>query len=111
MLGSQFRRPGGHGRQAACDPFGLPHVRCVLAAWLLDHDVTTYEHLAQLFAGHPYGAITREDWLDNTRAVPFVVPGEGRSAREQGTGKVREARGGQASGACRRVARRSGGRA
>ena len=32
---------------------------------LLDHDATTYEHLAQLFAGHPYGAITRDDWLDN----------------------------------------------
>jgi hypothetical protein len=35
------------------------------AAWLLDHDATTYEHLAQLFAGHPYGAITRDDWLEN----------------------------------------------
>ena len=35
------------------------------AAWLLDHDATTYEHLARLFAGHPYGAITRDDWLDN----------------------------------------------
>jgi pimeloyl-ACP methyl ester carboxylesterase len=37
-----------------------------LAAWLLDHDATTYEHLAQLFAGHSYGAITRDDVLDNT---------------------------------------------
>jgi hypothetical protein len=25
-----------------------------------------YEHLAQLFAGHPCGAITRDDWLDNS---------------------------------------------
>jgi hypothetical protein len=36
-----------------------------LAAWLLDHDETTYKHLAHLFAGHSYGAITRDDWLDN----------------------------------------------
>ena len=27
---------------------------------------TTYEHLTRLFTGHPYGAITRDDWLDNT---------------------------------------------
>jgi hypothetical protein len=32
----------------------------------MDHDTTTYEHLAGLFAGQPFGAITRDDWLDNT---------------------------------------------
>ena len=32
----------------------------------MDHDTATYEHLAGLFAGQPYGALTREDWLDNT---------------------------------------------
>ena len=37
-----------------------------LAAWLLDHDAGTYEHLARLFTGQLYGAITRDDWLDNT---------------------------------------------
>jgi hypothetical protein len=37
-----------------------------LAAWLLDHDATTYGHLARLFAGQLFGAITRDDWLDNT---------------------------------------------
>jgi hypothetical protein len=26
----------------------------------------TYEHLAQLFAGGSHGAISRDDWLDNT---------------------------------------------
>jgi hypothetical protein len=46
-----------------------------------------------------------------TTAVPFVEPGEGRSAGEQRAGEVREARGGRASGACRRSGRRSGGRA
>jgi pimeloyl-ACP methyl ester carboxylesterase len=51
-------RPQTIGYSLADTPVGL-------AAWLLDHDATTYEHLAQLFAGHPYGAITRDDWLDN----------------------------------------------
>ena len=46
--------------------YGLADTPVGLAAWLLDHDATTYGHLARLFAGHPYGAITRDDWLDNT---------------------------------------------
>ncbi len=43
--------------------------RCLAARWCPDparQRVGTYEHLAQLFAGQPYGAITRGDWLDNT---------------------------------------------
>jgi pimeloyl-ACP methyl ester carboxylesterase len=55
----QGTRPQTIGYSLADTPVGL-------AAWLLDHDATTYAHLAQLFAGAPYGAITREDWLDNT---------------------------------------------
>jgi pimeloyl-ACP methyl ester carboxylesterase len=55
----QSTRPQTIGYSLADTPVGL-------AAWLLDHDATTYERLAQLFAGHPYGAITRDDWLDNT---------------------------------------------
>jgi pimeloyl-ACP methyl ester carboxylesterase len=55
----QGTRPQTIGYSLADTPVGL-------AAWLLDHDTTTYEHLAQLFAGQPYGAITRDDWLDNT---------------------------------------------
>jgi pimeloyl-ACP methyl ester carboxylesterase len=55
----QGTRPQTIGYSLADTPVGL-------AAWLLDHDATTYGHLAGLFAGQPYGAITREDWLDNT---------------------------------------------
>ena len=55
----QGTRPQTIGYSLADTPVGL-------AAWLLDHDATTYEHLAQLFTGQPYGAITRDDWLDNT---------------------------------------------
>ena len=55
----QGTRPQTIGYSLADTPAGL-------AAWLLDHDTGTYEHLARLFAGHPDGAITRDDWLDNT---------------------------------------------
>jgi pimeloyl-ACP methyl ester carboxylesterase len=55
----QGTRPQTIGYSLADTPIGL-------AAWLLDHDATTYGHLARLFAGQPYGAITRGDWLDNT---------------------------------------------
>jgi pimeloyl-ACP methyl ester carboxylesterase len=55
----QGTRPQTIGYSLADTPVGL-------VAWLLDHDAATYGHLAQLFAGHPFGAITRDDWLDNT---------------------------------------------
>jgi pimeloyl-ACP methyl ester carboxylesterase len=55
----QGTRPQTIGYSLADTPVGL-------AAWLLDHDAGTYEHLTQLFAGRPFGAITRDDWLDNT---------------------------------------------
>jgi len=57
-------RPQTIGYSLADTPVGL-------AAWLLDHDATTYQHLVQLFAGQPYGAITRDDWLDNTSLYWF----------------------------------------
>jgi len=61
----QGTRPQTIGYSLADTPVGL-------AAWLLDHDATTYEHLARLFAGQPYGAITRADWLDNTSLYWFT---------------------------------------
>jgi len=46
--------------------YGLADSPVALAAWMLDHDVASYEHLAKLFVdGEPYGAITRDDVLDN----------------------------------------------
>jgi pimeloyl-ACP methyl ester carboxylesterase len=56
MMGT---RPQTVGYLLADTPVGL-------AAWLLDHDTITYAHLARLFAGQAYGAITRDDVLDNT---------------------------------------------
>jgi pimeloyl-ACP methyl ester carboxylesterase len=61
----QGTRPQTIGYSLADTPVGL-------ASWLTDHDATTYEHLAGLFAGHPYGAITRDDWLDNASLYWFT---------------------------------------
>jgi pimeloyl-ACP methyl ester carboxylesterase len=62
MMGT---RPQTVGYLLADTPVGL-------AAWLLDHDTTTYAHLARLFGGQPYGAITRDDVLDNTSLYWFT---------------------------------------
>ena len=46
--------------------YGLADSPVALAAWMIDHDVTSYGHLAKLFLeGKPYGDLTRDDILDN----------------------------------------------
>jgi pimeloyl-ACP methyl ester carboxylesterase len=61
----QGTRPQTIGYSLADTPVGL-------AAWLLDHDPASYEHLAQLFAGHHFGAISRDDVLDNISLYWFT---------------------------------------
>jgi pimeloyl-ACP methyl ester carboxylesterase len=45
--------------------YGLADSPIGLAAYLLDHDALSYGHIAELFAGQPYGDLTRDDILDN----------------------------------------------
>jgi pimeloyl-ACP methyl ester carboxylesterase len=46
--------------------YGLADSPVALAAWLIDHDVASYAHIAKLFVdGEPYGDLTRDDILDN----------------------------------------------
>jgi pimeloyl-ACP methyl ester carboxylesterase len=46
--------------------YGLADSPIALAAWMFDHDVTSYGHIADLFLdGTPYGDLTRDDILDN----------------------------------------------
>jgi pimeloyl-ACP methyl ester carboxylesterase len=54
----QARRPQTVGYSLAESPVGL-------AAWLLDHDPHSYEQIAHAFEGHPEGALTRDEILDN----------------------------------------------
>jgi hypothetical protein len=46
--------------------YGLADSPIAFAAWMIDHDVASYGHLAKLFLdGEPYGDLTRDDILDN----------------------------------------------
>jgi pimeloyl-ACP methyl ester carboxylesterase len=46
--------------------YGLADSPVSLAAWMVDHDVASYGHIAKLFVdGKPYGDLTRDDILDN----------------------------------------------
>jgi pimeloyl-ACP methyl ester carboxylesterase len=46
--------------------YGLADSPVALAAWMLDHDVASYGHIAKLFVDEePYGDLTRDDILDN----------------------------------------------
>jgi pimeloyl-ACP methyl ester carboxylesterase len=46
--------------------YGLADSPIALAAWMIDHDVASYSHIVRLFVdGEPYGALTRDDILDN----------------------------------------------
>ncbi len=61
-------RPQSIGYSLADSPAGL-------AAWMIDHDPRSYAHIAQLFVGHPFGAITRDDLLDNITLYWFTNSG------------------------------------
>jgi pimeloyl-ACP methyl ester carboxylesterase len=46
--------------------YGLADSPVALAAWMIDHDVASYGHIAKLFVDEePYGDLTRDDILDN----------------------------------------------
>ena len=46
--------------------YGLTDSPVGLAAWVIDHDTVSYEHISHLFVdGHPFGDLTRDDILDN----------------------------------------------
>jgi len=51
-------RPQTIGYNLADSPVGL-------AAWLSDHDAQTYQRIVRAFDGHPEGALTRDEILDN----------------------------------------------
>jgi pimeloyl-ACP methyl ester carboxylesterase len=45
--------------------YGLEDSPIGLAAFMIDHDARSYQQIARLFDGHPYGDLTRDDVLDN----------------------------------------------
>jgi pimeloyl-ACP methyl ester carboxylesterase len=85
----QVNRPETIGHSLADSPVGL-------AAWIIDHDAISYAHIARLFVEQkPFGAITREDvldnialyWLTNTGATSAWLYWENGRAIATGAGK------------------------
>jgi hypothetical protein len=45
--------------------YGLADSPVTLAAWMINHDASSYSDIADAFAGHPVGNLTRDEILDN----------------------------------------------
>ena len=45
--------------------YGIADSPIGLAAWMLNHDASSYSDIADAFAGHPVGNLTRDEVLDN----------------------------------------------
>jgi pimeloyl-ACP methyl ester carboxylesterase len=58
----------GYAAQMATQPqtlYGLADSPVGLAAWMINHDAASYQDIADAFAGHPVGDLTRDEVLDN----------------------------------------------
>jgi pimeloyl-ACP methyl ester carboxylesterase len=58
----------GYGVQMGTKPqtlYGLADSPVTLAAWMINHDASSYSDIAAAFAGHPVGNLTRDEVLDN----------------------------------------------
>jgi pimeloyl-ACP methyl ester carboxylesterase len=64
-----YKKGVGYAYQMGLRPqslYGIADSPIGLAGYLLDHDAASYAHISQLFVnGKPFGAITRDDILDN----------------------------------------------
>jgi hypothetical protein len=45
--------------------YGVADSPVGLAAWMINHDEASYQDIADAFAGHPVGNLTRDEVLDN----------------------------------------------
>src|SRR5260370_5616119 len=45
--------------------YGVADSPVGLAAWMSNHDAASYQDIADAFAGHPVGNLTRDEVLDN----------------------------------------------
>jgi pimeloyl-ACP methyl ester carboxylesterase len=68
QLNFVFTKGVGYAVQMATQPqtlYGVADSPVGLAAWMINHDANSYEDIADAFAGHPVGDLTRDDVLDN----------------------------------------------
>src|SRR6201996_1632051 len=58
----------GYGIELITQPqtlYGIADSPVGLAAWMINHDAASYADIADAFAGHPVGNLTRDEILDN----------------------------------------------
>jgi pimeloyl-ACP methyl ester carboxylesterase len=63
-----FESGVGYGVQMGTRPqtmYGLADSPIALAAWMLNHDASSYHDIAEAFAGRPVGNLSRDEVLDN----------------------------------------------
>jgi hypothetical protein len=63
-----FTKGVGYGIEMGTQPqtlYGIADSPVGLAAWIINHDEASYKDIADAFAGHPVGNLTRDQVLDN----------------------------------------------
>ena len=63
-----FKTGTGYAQEMALRPqtlYGLADSPIALAAWMIDHDVWSYEDIVRAFEGNPVDGLTRDEVLDN----------------------------------------------
>src|SRR5215468_5623592 len=68
QLNNFFLQGVGYGVQMGTRPqtmYGLADSPVSLSAWMINHDADSYQDIADAFAGHPVGDLTRDQVLDN----------------------------------------------
>jgi pimeloyl-ACP methyl ester carboxylesterase len=63
-----YQKGIGYGFQLGLRPqtmYGLADSPVTLASWMINHDASSYADIADAFAGHPVGSLTRDEVLDN----------------------------------------------
>ena len=68
QLNFVYTKGVGYAVEMATQPqtlYGVADSPVGLAAWMINHDAASYQDIADAFAGHPVGDLTRDDVLDN----------------------------------------------
>ena len=68
QLNFYYTKGIGYGIEMITQPqalYGITDSPIGLAAWMLNHDASSYPDIANAVAGHPVGNLTRDEVLDN----------------------------------------------
>jgi pimeloyl-ACP methyl ester carboxylesterase len=68
QLNFEYTKGLGYGIELGTQPqalYGIADSPVGLAAWMINHDAGSYSDIADAFAGHPVGDLTRDEVLDN----------------------------------------------